>query len=321
MIRDDFEFLGLMSVRQVRTRAKDCTMEHANEEKVCFYTKYSHDSKSFIPVAYESIKEKKKLLQYGSFRDNHIVSTSSGYFSDYDGSGFQFLLDHNDDKKLGFQAKKFKEMRSNYLASNTKAVIINYNLHYRPKNLNMTAEIVGIMLTQLFEFLPIGDFFVHPIKIRLFVLHYYTNRPYLFWVDLLLAGCSLNFLGVFLVLLFYLRRNKLETYCVSKEGILNISYILCQVITVYIFLQLFLQTEHSSKITETSQNKKNYYYVRLSKIGLTLVQRLLPLHRLLRELQALQGYRPLHPGGSLLPQHFQVPGGRSYHEFHPQNRG
>lgn len=112
---------------------------------------------------------------------------------------------------------------------------------------------------QLFEFLPIGDFYVHPIRVRLFVINYFENRPYLFWVDILLIICSLNFFAIFLIRIGNLRRNLLEGYCFSKEGVLNIGYIICQALGAYVFLRLFLN-EKTQEISSVESEDIYYYY-------------------------------------------------------------
>lgn len=143
MIRNDFEFIGVMAVRQARTRTDRCIVENTRLKKNCYFSQYKDETKSYSPIPYRS-KEKpeSEYMYYASERESRIIQVAKGFFSNYDGSGYLFLLDQKDNTKLAEQADKFINLRSSYLDKSTKAVVINFNLHFKPKNVNMTAEIV-----------------------------------------------------------------------------------------------------------------------------------------------------------------------------------
>ena len=103
------------------------------------------------------------------------------------------MLDQKDSEKLRRSHELFSHIKGVYLQPDTRAVLINYNVYFRPMNTNFTTS-------ALIEISPVGDIVVHPLGIRLFVLDYRKNRPLLFWIDVTFIFLSLGFVVLFVSL-------------------------------------------------------------------------------------------------------------------------
>lgn len=142
-INKNFQFIGLIAVRQVRTKQMPCKMQGIHMNETCYQDKYTSDTKFYDPILFNLANGTQDYLYYKSEDHTKIKSDAQGLYSTYDGSGYLITFDHADPALLQFQNERFNAIAPVYFKENTKAVIINYNLHYPVLNVNLTAQVVG----------------------------------------------------------------------------------------------------------------------------------------------------------------------------------
>lgn len=146
-ITKTFSFIGLVSVRQVRTKSKVCDTRGRRKDKTCYYDTYSTDTRDTNPIIFLSASGVgQDYLEFKTSLQNKVTSQSTGKYSTYDGSGYTITFNHENITQLADQAVRFEAMKDNYLRENTRAVIINYNLHYPVSNVNISTEVVSSRL-------------------------------------------------------------------------------------------------------------------------------------------------------------------------------
>jgi hypothetical protein len=140
-IEKNFKFIGLIAVRQVRTKPKQCTTRGTRTDKTCYENTYMRNTKYYAPIQF-TLNGTSDYLYYYTEEQNRIFSTAKGVFSQYDGSGYINAFDHSSDTYLKKQNDRFAAVMPVYFQDNTRAVIINFNLHYPVLNVNVTSEMV-----------------------------------------------------------------------------------------------------------------------------------------------------------------------------------
>jgi len=191
-------------------------------------------------------------LHYQSEDHTKIKSVAKGLYSSYDGSGYIFNFDHSDEDYLSVQREKLQDLEPAYFKDNTKAVIVNYNLHYSIMNVNLTAEV-------LFEVSPVGNVRVNPLKIRLFVLDYNSNRKTLYLVDIMLQILNLVYFAMFVMIIMNQQRDQFLSYCLSKEGVLNWAFTVVSLWTTGVFATLMYESSSVQSKRDASVDYLHYY--------------------------------------------------------------
>lgn len=146
-IEKNFKFIGLVSIRQMRTSATKCRMYDINMNETCYEETYNDKTKFYDPILFKLANGTQDYLYYESNFHTKIKSVAEGLYSSYDGSGYIFTFDHTDTPSLPLQRRRFEALSPTYFKENTKAVIINYNLHYPVLNVNLTAQVVAWRLS------------------------------------------------------------------------------------------------------------------------------------------------------------------------------
>jgi hypothetical protein len=142
-IQKNFAFIGMMSVRQLATIEKDC--DFPGSLKKCHQKTYSAANRQFRPFRFEdSLTNQTKYIYFQPPEQHRIFSVATGTYSSFDGSGYQLLFDHTKADLLALQNQLAISALPKIFAPNTKAVVVNFNLNYPAKNVNVTTEIVLI---------------------------------------------------------------------------------------------------------------------------------------------------------------------------------
>lgn len=142
-IEKNFKFIGLVSIRSLRTVKKNCETKGISKGKVCYQEKYGTNTKYSTPVLFTFPEAVQDYFYYYTKEQNRQFSVSKGLFSTYDGSGYILAFDHTDPTYIEERNLRFAALANDYFQDNTKAVIVNYNLYYPVLNVNFTSEIVS----------------------------------------------------------------------------------------------------------------------------------------------------------------------------------
>lgn len=249
----NFEFIGLVGVRAVRTKRRDCNPNQnlTDIEHLCHYESYKVGTKNYDPMYY-SYQGQRRYLNYHSAKETGDNKKFAGYYSTIDGSGYLHLLDQENKAELDTINGLFENLIHVLIHENTKAIIINFNVNYVPDNVNFTATIV-------FEFSSTGVVDVHPVMIELFVMNYMYNRTFQFIFEIQTIVIHAVMLLLYLQLQVDLKRSEFITYCFfSKFGLFNLFY------AIFTFLGLsnfiMMQISSGSKISSLQESKDSFYF-------------------------------------------------------------
>ena len=141
-IEKNFQFIGLIAIRQMRTKPKNCATRGNRAERTCYENEYTVNTKFYTPIQF-AYNGSQDYFYYYTEEQNRIYSTAKGLFSSYDGSGYIQTFDHSSQEYLAKQNNRFAAVKPVYFQDNTKAVIVNFNLNYPVLNVNITTEIVA----------------------------------------------------------------------------------------------------------------------------------------------------------------------------------
>ena len=193
------------------------------------------------------------ILVYTTQEQTRIHNIAQGTYSQYDGSGYYIAFDHNYPTFLQSQLARYNASRNTFIQDNTRAIIIDFNLHYPVMNVNVTSQIV-------FEISPMGNVVVNKIKNELFVLDYSRNRFALYLIDIGLHIFNFIFLFLFVMIIMNLQRDQFLDYCMSKEGLTNWVFSIVSLMALIVFI---LMMNTSGEILNKRRSSQDYlFYVR-----------------------------------------------------------